>query len=144
MKKEIICIIAALFVQGSVAEEEMRTWTSRKGDVIAAKYVRMFAGGKVVLRTSKGRDLKIPVTDLSKADQKYLAELVPPKLDISVDMDIDVLAFRQPGEGLEDRDIPARSAGPNRHLAANLEIIVKAVAQRDGPIRNHEGVGRIG
>jgi hypothetical protein len=82
--------LAAVLCWGLHAAAEMRTWTSGKGDTIEAEYVRMFPGGQVVLKSSNGRELKVPVSGLCEADQSYLAALVPPELEIKVDVDVDI------------------------------------------------------
>lgn len=88
MKKGVreLCLVLCLGVFH--ANAEMRTWTSVKGDTIEAEYVSMF-GGKVVLKTSEGRQLKIPLTGLCDADHEYLIGAIPPKLEITVDVDVD-------------------------------------------------------
>jgi hypothetical protein len=89
IKKVVLTAVLFSVLWGTAYGEEMRIWTSKKGDAIEARYVRQFAGGKVVLKTSDGRELKIPVSGLSSRDQDYLASLVPPKLKINVDVDTD-------------------------------------------------------
>ena len=90
MKTLLRLLPAALVCWSGVCSAEMRTWKSGKGDTIEAEYVRMFPGGKVVLKSSDGRELKVPVSGLCAADQDYLAALVPPELEIEVDVDLDV------------------------------------------------------
>jgi hypothetical protein len=89
MKKRVIFLASLLILQGAAGSEEMRIWTSKKGDTVEAAYMRLFAGGKVVLITPEGRELRVPIDALSDEDQAYLASLVPPKLDIDIDVDID-------------------------------------------------------
>lgn len=88
--KRVVCLLSLLLIIQQVADgEEMRTWTSKKGDTVEAMYIRMFAGGKVILETSDGKQLTVPVDGLCAKDQEYLASKVPPQLDIEVDIDTD-------------------------------------------------------
>ena len=80
----LVLLMGVLFVHA-----EMRTWTSIKGDTIEAEYVQMFGGNKVVLETIDGKTLKIPIDGLCAEDGEYLASMVPPKIDIKVDVDKD-------------------------------------------------------
>ncbi len=90
MKRIVGCAVFLSILWVGVSHAEMRIWTSKKGDTIEATYVRIFAGGKVVLKTSDGRELKIPIDGLSAKDQDYLASLIPPQIKISVDVDTDI------------------------------------------------------
>lgn len=85
MKKTLIA--GVLLLWAVVACAEMRTWTSKNGDAIEAEFQSMFAGNKVVLKTADGRVLKIPVAGLCAEDLEYLAAVVPPEIDIEVDVD---------------------------------------------------------
>lgn len=102
-----IAFTAVLFslLLGTAYSEPMRTWTSKKGDTIEARYLRPFAGGKVVLKTSEGRELKIPVSELSARDQDYVASLVPVKLKINVDVDADSETTRESEYYVEKREV---------------------------------------
>lgn len=80
-------VVLLMVVCAGVSAAEMRTWTSKNGDTIEAEFDSMFAGTKVLLKTADGRVLKIPVDGLCAADLEYLAAVVPPKIDITVDVD---------------------------------------------------------
>jgi len=67
---------------------EMRIWSDKKGNTIEAEFVNIFAN-KVVLTTKDGRQLKVPMSGLSEADIKYLSAAIPPKIEITVDVDKD-------------------------------------------------------
>lgn len=95
IKKVAFTVVLCSVILGSACGEKMRTWTSKKGDTIEAMFVRTFAGGKVILKTSDGKDLKIPVSGLSVKDQEYVASLVPPKLKINADFDADSETARE-------------------------------------------------
>ena len=88
--KRVVGGIGLVLLMGVLfAHAEMRIWTSIKGDTIEAEYVQMFGGNKVVLKTSEGKILKIPVDGLCAKDGEYLASVVLPKIDIKVDVDKD-------------------------------------------------------
>jgi len=89
MKKRVLNIIMLSILWAGISCAEMRTWTSENGDTIEAEFKQMFGGNKVVLKTSKGKTLKIPIDGLCAKDRKYLASVVPPKIDIIVDVDKD-------------------------------------------------------
>ncbi len=85
--KRVFGIVVLLVLWAGVSCAESRIWTSKKGDAIEAEYVKMFAG-KVVLKTNDGKMLKVPVDGLCAADREYLAAVIPPKIEISVDVDV--------------------------------------------------------
>ncbi|MEN8255965.1 MAG: SHD1 domain-containing protein [Verrucomicrobiota bacterium] len=87
MKKRVLNIIMLSILWAGVSGAEMRTWTSKTGDTIEAEFKSMFGSSKVVLKTSGGKTLKIPIDGLCAKDQEYLAAVVPPKIDIEVDVD---------------------------------------------------------
>ncbi|WP_168432970.1 SHD1 domain-containing protein [Pontiella sulfatireligans] len=67
-----------------VAEEEdaMRLWTSVAGKTFDAEYIS-FIGGKAVLKSSRGKQIKLDMNQLSEADREYIEFLNPPEFDIS-------------------------------------------------------------
>lgn len=87
MKKFIITVwlLAGLVYSTSA---EMRIWTSVKGDTIEAEFVKKI-GSKAILTTAKGKQLKIPMHGLCKADLAYIASVIPPEFKIDVDIDKD-------------------------------------------------------
>ncbi|MDH3981495.1 MAG: SHD1 domain-containing protein [Kiritimatiellaceae bacterium] len=85
--KSLLVVLGVLVVT-SVARAEMRVWTSVKGDTIEAEYVNII-GTKVVLKSAAGKILKVPKNGLCRADLEYLAQAIPPKIEIDVDMDKD-------------------------------------------------------
>ncbi len=89
MKKIVFNVVFLSILWVGVSGAEMRTWTSKKGDTIEAEYVQIFGGNKVILKTSEGKKLKIPIDGLCAKDGEYLAHIVPPKIDIKVDVDKD-------------------------------------------------------
>ena len=65
----------------SLAQAELRTWTLKSGKTKEAEYV-VIMNDKVVLKTEKGRQLKIPLNQLSQEDLDWLTLANPPKLKI--------------------------------------------------------------
>lgn len=72
------------------AQAEMRIWTSKKGDTVEAKFVKMY-GSKAVLKTVDGKMLHVPADGLCDDDQDYLSRVaaVPPKIVVSVKEDME-------------------------------------------------------
>jgi len=63
------------------ADSKMRVWISTAGKEVEAGYVAVVAE-KVVLKTSRGKQLKIPLAKLSPADREYIELINPPKFAI--------------------------------------------------------------
>lgn len=61
---------------------EIRLWNLTNGKSIEAEFVNLF-GGKAVLKTARGKVLKLPQSDFSPEDIDELELLNPPKLKIS-------------------------------------------------------------
>ncbi len=64
------------------AESPIRPWTSSGGKIIEAEYLSMVAG-QAVLRNAKGKQLKIPMEQLSPEDREFIELANPPKLNLS-------------------------------------------------------------
>lgn len=88
MKKILGAVCIILFSWTFQVHAEMRTWTSVKGDTIEAEFIKK-TGNTVILKTSQGKQLKIPASGLSKADHEYLLGAIPPKIKITVKVDVD-------------------------------------------------------
>ena len=58
-----------------------RTWILETGKELEAEY-RVLMGGNVVLENAKGRQIKIPLTELSEQDRLQIELLNPPKLKL--------------------------------------------------------------
>lgn len=67
-------------------KQPIRLWTLNSGKTVEAEYVTLI-GGKVVIKTKRGKTVKTPASDFSEADQLYLTLLNPPKLKISFKKD---------------------------------------------------------
>ncbi|WP_372798559.1 SHD1 domain-containing protein, partial [Pontiella sp.] len=65
------------------ADTELRTWVSKDGKAMEAQLVTAM-GGYVLLKTNKGRQLEIPVEELSDDDVRFVELATPPdfKLDL--------------------------------------------------------------
>ena len=88
MKKFLGGVSVILFSWTLLVHAEMRIWTSVKGDTIEAELVDK-TGDTVILKTTEGKQLRIPVSGLSEADHEYLLSAVPPKLKVTVKVDVD-------------------------------------------------------
>ncbi len=73
--------VATDSMQSEEMESKIRIWASTDGKEIEAEYITVIAD-KVVLKTSRGRQLKIPLSQLSPADREYIELINPPKFDI--------------------------------------------------------------
>ena len=62
-------------------ENGTRIWTGEDGKVLKAEYV-MTMGGRVLLKTTKGKQLKIPLTQLSMDDREFVELANPPTFSI--------------------------------------------------------------
>ena len=70
-----------LKVPESVEEDSVRLWTIEDGNTIEAEFVTYIAGN-VVLKTSRGKRLKIPFSRFSEADQRHIDLANPPEFKI--------------------------------------------------------------
>jgi len=61
---------------------KMRTWTLRNGKSIEAEFVLQM-GDKAVLKNARGKQVKVPVSELSEEDLDYLELASPPPLKIA-------------------------------------------------------------
>ncbi len=77
-----------IFLGFSSARAEMRIWTSVKGDTIEAEF-KTIVSGRVILHKADGKELKVPLNGLSRADINYLETKIPPKIEIDVNVDKD-------------------------------------------------------
>ena len=68
-------LMVAGVLLGSTLAQEMRTWTDATGKFkVQAKFVEM-TDGKVTLERADGKRVVVPLTKLSEADRKYVAQL---------------------------------------------------------------------
>ena len=59
-------------------EREMRAWSARDGRQLEAKFITGI-GDKAVLKTARGKQVKIPVSQLSPEDRRYMEFESPPE-----------------------------------------------------------------
>lgn len=79
MKQKIIW--ALILFMGTSVFAESRLWKDTDGNEYQAEYVRELFD-KVTLKTDDGKEVRLPVEDLSEHDQKYLRVMVPPNMEI--------------------------------------------------------------
>ena len=60
-----------------------RLWTMKDGRTVEAEFVTS-VGGNLILETVKGKQAKVPIGKVSKADLDYARLSMPPKLDINL------------------------------------------------------------
>ncbi len=70
---------------------ELRTWTLNNGKSIEAKYVTLM-GGRVVLKSKRGKVIKVPPSEFSEEDSNLLELLDPP--DLRMDFKRDTSNFK--------------------------------------------------
>jgi len=67
-------------------EPEPRLWAFANGKSVEAEFVNIFSG-KAVLKTERGKVLKVPPSEFAEDDRKELELLNPPKLSMSFKKD---------------------------------------------------------
>lgn len=77
-----ISICAFVWASG-YAMAEYRIWTAAGGSVVEAELVRGI-GDEVLLRFRSGKEVRIPLDQLSLEDQEYVMLATPPELNIDV------------------------------------------------------------
>jgi hypothetical protein len=78
--KTILIICASIFFCLS-AFSELRTWTMVDEKVFEAEFITRI-GDKFVFKTSKGKQIKILMTDMSPADIEYISIATPPRIEV--------------------------------------------------------------
>ena len=77
LHKLLSAVLLALFMIGIASASEERTWTDTTGKFnITAELVHV-ENNQVLLRSSDGRELKVPLERLSDADRKFIAAQSP-------------------------------------------------------------------
>gem|GEM_PF-1543413 len=72
------CIAALLAFATAVSGGEVRTWTAASGGFsVEAELVELKAGDVVRLKTKDGREIEVPLSQLSAADQAFARPVVP-------------------------------------------------------------------
>jgi hypothetical protein len=73
--------VTAVSSEETAVKSGMRIWTTTDGKEIEAESITVL-GGKVVLKTSRGKQVKIPLSKLSSDDRVYLELANPPEFNI--------------------------------------------------------------
>ncbi|MDF7807742.1 SHD1 domain-containing protein [Pontiellaceae bacterium B12219] len=63
--------------------EKMRLWTLKDGRTVEAEFMTVVAGN-LILKTVAGKQLKLPLNNVSDADVDYSKLSMPPKLDLEL------------------------------------------------------------
>jgi hypothetical protein len=63
-------------------ESTLRTWTMKSGQTLEAEYISSI-GEHIVLRSVRGKQIKVPASKLTSEDHEYIALSNPPKFNIS-------------------------------------------------------------
>ena len=64
-----------------VPDDSMRIWTTVAGKTVEAEFLSE-VGGKVTLKNSRGKQVRLGLAELSEEDRVYIALATPPKFDI--------------------------------------------------------------
>lgn len=80
MQKPIFIML--IFSLSAIAESEMRVWHLNDGHSVEAEFVYRMRGN-VILKPSRGKDLKIPLSNFSEEDLSYIELEMPPKIDLN-------------------------------------------------------------
>lgn len=93
--KTFVFGLTVLFLFFMSVQAEVRTWTDKSGTSYEGEYVKdLFE--KITLKLTDGKEVRVPLEDLSEADQKYLRIEVPPEISLSFKKDPD---HRSPSRG---------------------------------------------
>ncbi|RKX37562.1 MAG: hypothetical protein DRP64_16980, partial [Verrucomicrobia bacterium] len=71
----------------------MRQWTLKSGKSVEAELVLQM-GNKTVLKTNRGKQIKVPTSELSAEDLDYLELASPPPLKLTLQKETDMFRFR--------------------------------------------------
>jgi len=94
-------------------QSKMRQWTLRSGKIMEAELILQL-GDKAVLKTVRGKQVKVPVSEFSIADLDYLELASPPPLKVTFLKDTDVFRFK---------DFPHGGTHPTmRELSVGVKI----------------------
>jgi hypothetical protein len=84
LSKVKLCVFLILFTwTGSLmAVSELRTWTMADGKTVEAKY-KSLVGKNAILENSKGKLVKVPLSQFSEADREFIELENPPDFRIT-------------------------------------------------------------
>lgn len=134
-------VLLALAFSCSITFAEGKVWTLLDGRSIEASFVATI-GANYVLKTPKGKQIKIPATAFREEDRVYVELLKPPQLKIDVINNLKTVIFSEGWYGEFPRDpeqhgnfgfrIKQTSSGAYRHeLHAEYFIIAKQLYRSD-------------
>ncbi len=107
MKQTLIMLAVVLsFTTASIAE--IRAWTLNSGKTIEAEFMSVM-GGKISLKTLKGKLIKVPSSEISPEDLVHIELMQPPKLDFSFSKKTTQFTYAPLTEWFETANIPPRS-----------------------------------
>lgn len=101
--KKYIAVVCVLLGLSFAVSAEMRIWSDKKGNTVEAEFISIL-GDKVVLKSPKGKVLKVPMSGLSAADKKFLASSIPPTIKIEVDIDKDEKKMHDSGYSVSKKE----------------------------------------
>ncbi|MDZ8117697.1 SHD1 domain-containing protein [Pontiella sp. NLcol2] len=106
--KHVFMMLALAFFMVTVSAGEIRQWTLNNGQTIEAEFVSLI-GGKVALKTLRGKLLKIPQNGIAPEDLSYVELLNPPRLDISFSKMTRQHVYPPLTQWFEANNVPPRS-----------------------------------
>lgn len=134
-----IALMASLFfIAHAVNGAELRVWALQDGRTVEASFIAV-VGDSFALKTTKGRQVKIPVVQFSEEDRVFVELSRPPKLEIDFIRNLETVTFSEGFYGSYPRDpeqqgnfglrVKQTSAGTYRH---ELKVEMYVVAQQIG------------
>jgi hypothetical protein len=105
MLKTITLFLGVLLCSSALAE--MHVWTFKDGNSLEAEFVA-YSGGQISLKNSKGKIVKIPISQFGEEDLKFIELLNPPTLDLAVTKTTEQRVY-PPTEPDSDSELPRTS-----------------------------------
>ncbi|MEI6891459.1 MAG: hypothetical protein V5783_04720, partial [Pontiella sp.] len=104
--------VAAVEPEIPVAEEAeseslMRLWTLNNGKTFEAEYVTTM-GDKLVVRTARGKQVKVPYGDISPEDIAFIQRSNPPEFDVGIVRSSKSFKIKMSAYALKRDQIPPR------------------------------------
>ncbi len=89
MKKFTWLILGLLVIVAFDANGQSRVWSSKDGSSNVEAYYIQASRGKVILEKTDGSRIVVPMSQLCEADQKYLASVIIPEIEVDVSSDVE-------------------------------------------------------
>jgi len=115
-----------LLVANYCVQAEMHTWTSISGKTLEGEYVRS-ALDKVVIKTSNGEEVRLPIDQLCREDQNYLELMNPPEISI------DYRESTQPKEFVADPWYDRNGGAHDNHPVYFVDASFGALIKQKNP-----------